>query len=83
VERVVDAAALSHPDCVIKTARWQAEQLMDGGNAQYYGAAARWLTRVRDAYRSTGREPNWQAYHQELIAGHARKYKLVPLLKAL
>jgi uncharacterized Zn finger protein len=83
IERVVDAAIHSHPDWAIKTARSQAEQLMNGGNAQYYGAAARWLARVRDAYRSTGQEERWQAYREDLLVQHRRKYKLVPFVKAL
>jgi uncharacterized Zn finger protein len=83
VERVADAAVPSHPDWVIKTARGQAERLMDGGKSQYYDAAARWLARVRDAYRAAGREQEWQAYRQELLAQHGRKRKLVPLLQAL
>ncbi len=68
---------------MIKTARGQAEPFMDGGKAQYYGAAVRWLAHARDAYRMAGREAEWQAYHQELMALHDRKYKLVPLLQTL
>ena len=56
---------------------------MDQGKAQYYDAAARWLARARTAYRHAGREAEWRAYHQELLEQHGRKYKLVPLLKAL
>jgi uncharacterized Zn finger protein len=83
VERVADAAVPSHPEWVIKTARQQAERLMDGGKSQYYGAAAGWLARARDAYRAQGRERDWQAYRQELLDKHSRKRSLVPLLKAL
>ncbi|MDQ5852114.1 MAG: SWIM zinc finger domain-containing protein, partial [Chloroflexota bacterium] len=83
VEQVVEAAIATHPDWVIKTARGQAEPFMDGGKAQYYGAAVRWLARARDAYRGAGREAEWQAYYQELMALHGRKYKLVPMLQTL
>lgn len=83
VERVVEAAIATHPDWVIKTARGQAEPFMDEGKAQYYGVAARWLAHARDAYRAAGREAEWRAYHQELVAVHGRKYKLVPLLQRL
>lgn len=83
VERVVEAAIPSHPTWVIKTARGQAEPFMDEGKAQYYGVAARWLAHARDAYRAAGREAEWQAYHQELLSLHGRKYKLVPLLQQL
>ena len=83
VERVVEAAIPTHPDWAIKTARGQAEPFMDQGKSQYYGAAARWLALARDAYRIAGREAEWQAYHQELLAAHGRKYRLVPLLQQL
>lgn len=83
VAKVADAAITSRPDWVIRASRQQAESIMDGGKAQYYAAAAAWVRRARDAYRVMGREADWQAYHQELLARHARKYKLMPLLKAL
>lgn len=83
VERVVDAAMDSHPDWVIRACRRQAESIMDGAKAQYYDAAARWLGKVRRAYRATGRDKEWQEYLGELLARHGRKHKLVPMLKAL
>ena len=83
VEQVVDAAVSTRPDWAIKTARGQAEPIMNEGKSQYYGAAARWLARARDAYRAAGREAEWRAFHQELLALHARKYRLMPLLRAL
>ena len=54
VELVADAAISSHPDWVIQASRQQAEPIMDEGKAQYYHAAARWLGKVRAAYRATG-----------------------------
>jgi len=83
VERVADAAIASRPDWVIAASRKQAEDIMNGGKSQYYGAAARWLARARDAYRAANREPEWRAYRADLLVQHARKYKLVPLIKAL
>ena len=83
VERVADAAIATRPDWVIAASRKQAEDIMNGGKAQYYGAAAQWLARARDAYRAANREPEWRAYRAELLVQHARKYKLMPLLKAL
>jgi uncharacterized Zn finger protein len=35
------------------------------------------------AYRALGHEEEWQAYLNELLSQHGRKYKLVPMLKAL
>jgi len=83
VERVADAAIATRPDWVIAASRKQAEDIMNGGKSQYYGAAAQWLTRARDAYRAADREPEWRAYRADLLVQHARKYKLMPLLKAL
>ena len=56
---------------------------MNGGKAEYYSSAASWLAKARTAYRATGREKEWQAYLGELLTQHGRKYKLVPMLKAL
>jgi uncharacterized Zn finger protein len=83
VELVADAAVSSHPDWVIKASRQQAEPIMEEGRAQYYDAAARWLSKARAAYQATGRQQEWQRYLAGLLARHQRKYKLVPLLKTL
>lgn len=83
VELVADAAIASRPDWVVQTSRKQAEGLMDGGKSRYYGSAAHWLGKARDAYRASGREQEWQSYLASLLDRHARKYSLVPLLKAL
>lgn len=83
VEQVVDAAMTTHPDWVITACRKQADPIMGEGRAQYYGAAAQWLAKARTAYRNAGREAEWRAYLNDLLARHARKYKLMPLLKAL
>jgi len=83
MEQVADAALQSHPDWVIKTSRREAESIMDPGKSEYYSSAARWVGRARDAYRVAGREADWQAYLGHLLTEHRRKYRLVPLLKAL
>ena len=83
VEQVADAAITSHPEWVMRAARRQAEEIMDQGKAQHYGAAARWLGKARTAYRAAGRENEWRAYLADLLDRHGRKYKLVPLLEAL
>lgn len=83
VERVADAAIASRPGWVIAASRKQAESLMDAGKAQYYGSAARWLARARDAYRAAGREQEWQSYLASLLDRHHRKHSLVPLLRTL
>ncbi len=83
VEQVVDAAIEKRPDWAIRTARQQAESIMDEGKAKYYHHAVRWLEKARAAYRAAGREAEWNEYLDGLLRRHARKYKLVPMLKAL
>ena len=82
-ERVADAALPSHPEWVIATSRREAESIMDRGKSEYYLSAAHWVRRARDAYRVAGREAEWVAYKAHLLTEHSRKYRLVPLLKAL
>ncbi len=83
VRRVLDACLSTHPDQVVAIAKRHAESIMDAGKAQHYGAAAEWLKRVRDAYRASDRTADWQAYRDSLLATHGRKYKLVPMIRAL
>jgi len=83
IEHVAEAAIETHPDWVIETCRNQAEAIMHPGRADLYGTAVRWLGYAREAYRVAGCEHEWQAYLQELIVRHARKYKLRPMLEAL
>lgn len=91
VEQVVNAA-LESPSTstkagiyekVIQACRKQAEYIMDGGKSEYYHSAANWLAKARTAYQALGHEEEWQAYLSELLTLHGRKYKLVPMLKAL
>ncbi|MGH2460149.1 MAG: SWIM zinc finger family protein [Chloroflexota bacterium] len=83
IEKVAVAAIETHPDWVIQTCRREAEAIMDAGKAQYYDRAAQWLTHAARAYRVAKRQGDFEGYLAELIGRHARKYKLVPLLKAL
>jgi uncharacterized Zn finger protein len=85
VEQVVDAAlqAQSQLEWVIRACRKQAEYIMDKGKAELYHSAANWLSKARKAYYIQGSEKEWQTYLDELLSQHGRKYKLVPLLKAL
>ena len=83
LERVVDAALETFPDWAIRRCRAQAEPIMDRGEADKYHHAARWLDRARAAYRVAGREVEWKAYLDTLLDRHRRKYKLVPMLRAL
>ena len=56
---------------------------MESGVARHYDSAAAWLAYARAGYESADMLPSWQTYLQDLLAKHARKYKLVPLLRAL
>jgi uncharacterized Zn finger protein len=85
VEQVVNAALESqtHYEWIIETSRKQAEPIINGGKAEYYSSAANWLAKARTAYRALGHEEEWKVYLNELLTRHGRKYKLVPMLKAL
>ena len=83
LEQVVDAAIESHPDWVIETCRAEAEEIMDSGRSKYYGEAAGWLAKARNAYLLDRREEEWRDYLDELIDLHRRKYKLRPMLEDL
>ena len=83
VQRVMDAATGSHPDWVIQTARQRAEPIMDEGRAGHYDEAVGWLAKAQVASERADRTADWRAYLDGLIARHARKYKLVPMLQTL
>jgi uncharacterized Zn finger protein len=80
--RQVMVAAIPHqPDWVIVKARRQAEDIMDRGKSSAYEAAVDWLRQAREAYLHCDRRPEWQHYHAQLMNTHARKRKLMALLK--
>jgi uncharacterized Zn finger protein len=56
---------------------------MDEGKSRHYDHALRWLSKARQAYLAAGREAEWRAYLEELIAKHTRKRSLRPGLEAL
>ena len=80
---VADAATAIHPDWVISRSRQQAEAIIDTVRATYYPEAATWLRRAKAAYLAAGRADEWRSYIQGLLATHARKRSLTPLLRAL
>jgi len=80
---VVDAVLASRPEWVIQACRQQAEEIMNRGKVDLYHAAANWLAKARTAYQNADREVEWRGYLTERLTQYARKYKLVPLLKAL
>jgi uncharacterized Zn finger protein len=81
--RVVDKAVKTHPAEVIAPCRKQAEDIMDNKKVQLYEEAARWMERIREAYRALDQMGEWQNYKEQTITKHQKKYKLVPLLLPL
>jgi uncharacterized Zn finger protein len=81
VKRVMTAALTQRPDWVIKNACHRAEEIMDAGKADAYYHAIEWLRQARAAYLASERQSEWQAYRAKLMQIHARKYKLMGMLK--
>jgi uncharacterized Zn finger protein len=83
VEQVADAAITARPEWVIQVCRKRAEAIMDAGKASHYDTAVGWLRKVRAAYLAANRAAEWNTYQEELLDLHRKKYKLVPMIKAL
>jgi uncharacterized Zn finger protein len=81
--RVIEAVRAEYPDWSIKQCKQQAERIMNNGDAKHYANAADWLRRARTIYAQHNRLAEWQNYLGKLLDIHARKYKLVPLLKEI
>jgi uncharacterized Zn finger protein len=81
VERVIEATREQYPDWGIACYKKQAARIMNEGKAKYYETAASHLKKARDIYVQHGRLAEWQAYLDEILHKHGRKYKLVPLLR--
>lgn len=83
LQRVIEATRAQYPDWGIQHCRRQAESIMDAKKAKDYDRAVEWLRLARDIFAQHGRVAEWQAYLAGLLALHERKYKLVPMLKAI
>ncbi|MBE9170017.1 SWIM zinc finger domain-containing protein [Pleurocapsales cyanobacterium LEGE 06147] len=81
IHQVMEAAISKHPDWVIENAQRRAESIMDAKKAEHYYHAAEWLRKARAAYYQAGKQAEWSAYRSQLRQTHARKYKLMGLLK--
>jgi uncharacterized Zn finger protein len=81
--RVMDAAVSHRPEWVIAQARQQAEPIMNEAKSSQYEDAAMWLRKVKQAHEALGQKAEWRTYLGALCEKHQRKYKLMPLLKAL
>ncbi|HLV97479.1 MAG TPA: hypothetical protein VKT82_02275, partial [Ktedonobacterales bacterium] len=83
VAQVAEAAIADRPEWVIQVCRQRAEAIMDAGKANHYHEAVEWLRKVISACQAAGRVGEWKAYQEELLNLHRKKYKLVPMIKAL
>ena len=83
VGRVVDAVMRERPEWAMQACFHQADRIIEPGSAQYYQAAAEWLAKAREAAVAGGLVGEWEKRMDEIMARHQRKYKLMPLLKAL
>ena len=83
INRVIDAVQDDYPEWVFQQCRKRADSIMDGGISKQYDVAADWLRRGRQALINTGKSAEWATYYDTITTKHARKYKLMPMLKAL
>lgn len=83
LKRVIEATRAHYPDWGIRHCQRQAESIMDAKKAKDYDRAVEWLRIARDIFVQHGRVAEWQSYLAGLLALHERKYKLVPMLKAI
>lgn len=83
LERVIQATRAQYPNWGITHYRRQAEGIMNAGKADAYRTAASCLRSARDIYLQHNRQAEWQTYLAGLLDVHARKYKLVPMLREL
>ncbi len=83
LEQVVEATRADYPDWGIRQYQKRAENIMNAGDARHYEDAARWLRSARDIYLQHQRAAEWTAYLNSVLERHARKYKLMPLLRDL
>lgn len=81
--RVMDAAIAVNPDWVISNACRRAEAIVDAGKSDYYQEAVNWLEKARSAYISCNKQQEWTDYRTNLMTVHARKRKLMGLMRSL
>lgn len=83
VEKVEDGVITVRPDWVIQASRKQAQALIDKTQSKYYAIAVHWLAKMKQAYLSTGRKAEWQAYLDGLKSTYSRRPALQAELKKL
>ena len=80
---VGSAAVRVQPRWVIDRLSREAFAIIEAGRSPQYQEAAALLALVRDAYRETDNDAGWVAVKSGILARHARKYTLVPLIRPL
>jgi hypothetical protein len=80
---VGEKAVHVQPKWVIERVTREALSIIQAGRSTYYRQAVALLTLVREAYRQQNDDAGWMALKMEVLAQHARKYTLVPLIQAL
>jgi len=83
IEKVADTVLPFRPDWVIKVSQKQAEGLIGRTQSRYYAAAGRWLAKMKQAYSSSGRKTDWQAYLDGLKTNYSRRSALQAELRKL
>ncbi|MGB4871924.1 MAG: hypothetical protein WBP47_17845, partial [Candidatus Promineifilaceae bacterium] len=83
LRQVVEATSEQYPDWGVQKYQQRAEAIMDAGKAGEYKTAVAWLSDARAIYQQHHRLPEWQRYLDAVLQTHHRKYKLVPLLRAI
>ena len=81
LDRVLPLTGADYPDWSIAHAKRQAERIMDAGESKSYDKAVQWLHHVRDIYLQHHRGQEWAEYLSAIRSQHARKYKLIGLLR--
>lgn len=83
IDKVLDAVQNQFPEWAFRQCTSRAESIMDEGRAKYYDDAAEWLRRGREILLPAGLEKIWSTYINAVMEKHQRKYKLMPMLKAI
>jgi uncharacterized Zn finger protein len=83
LDRVLPLTGADYPDWSIAHAKRQAERIMNAGESKSYDKAVQWLHHVRDIYLLHNRRQEWVEYLGAVRSLHARKYKLIGLLREL
>jgi len=84
VRESVARSVVAHlPEPVRSYARTTANPIIEGNKSSQYDTAAFWLARERDADIALGEGKRWNMRLALLKEQNIRKYKLMPLLKAL